>query len=464
MKYSYVVLGVITIFVLFISLRTLTSQPRYFFDEAGIVETARNFATDGKLDIMVSPNIFSGYSHLFNATGYTVSLPLALIFKLSHVSMVSGRLMMLAWLLIALWSIFYVVRAFWGQPASLYATALVASFAPFYGNGMQIMGEIPGFVFLIWGLYQLIQKQNFKFTGLLFGLSAISKPSIYILLLPSFLIYIYFCEKNKLQKLKNFMLGCISPIALFFFLIVPDIFSLKNWIEIINLYRNPFDSPSLFNNVISNIQTYWNHSTIIYFGLLLFIITLFIFKNYRLTELKFRKLYVFTFIYIAFLIIYFLRSPGWFRYLLPLELLTLIFLYPILSIDKKRLGLYITIFLILLNIGQLFLFRGDVKDTSPQDTASYITNLKQSVGIINALEVSSLIPTEQRYQVVKYVGVPELGFNPLLFEDTSRTQIIVFKSADNPMVVPHQNILDTYYQPLNQIGSYRIYRRKSVEK
>lgn len=280
MKYSYIILGIIIAFALFISLRTLTSQPRYFFDEAGVVETAHSFATNGKLDIMVSPNTFSGYSHLFNATGYTVSLPLAFIFRLSHVSLISGRLMMVFWLVIAILSIWYIVSKFWGQKSGLYASALVASFAPFYGNGMQIMGEVPGFVFLIWGIYQLVYKQNFKLTGLLFGLSAISKPSIYILLLPSFLIYLYFFEKDGIRKLRDFIIGCIGPIVLFFVLIVPDIFSSKNWIEIINLYRNPFDSPSQLHNIISNIQTYWNHSTIIYLDLIIAIIVPFVFKNY----------------------------------------------------------------------------------------------------------------------------------------------------------------------------------------
>jgi len=465
MKYSYVILGIIMGFVVFTSLNTLTSQPRYFFDEAGVVESARNFATDGKLDIMVSPNVFSGYSHLFNVTGYTVSLPLALIFKLSHVSLVLGRLMMLAWLLIAIWSVFYVVRTFWGQRAGLYATALVASFAPFYGNGMQIMGEVPGFVFLIWGFYQLIHKQSYKFSGLLFGLAAITKPSMYGLILPSFLIYLYLLEENRFQKLKNFIIGCIGPVVLFFVLIVPNFFSLKNWLEMFNLYRNPYGygSPSLFHNFISNITTYWNHSTILYFSFLLIVIGVFVFKNYRSIEPKLRKLYGLIFIYIAFLIFYFLRSPGWFRYLFPLELLALILIYPVVSMTKKRLGLYAVSFLVILNLGQLFFFRGDIKDTSPQDTASYVINLHQSVGIINALEVSSLIPTEQRYQVVGYSGIPELGTNPLLFKDSDKTQIIVFKGADNQWVVPHKDILEKYYRPLNQIGSYRIYQLKRLD-
>ncbi|MEK7138472.1 MAG: glycosyltransferase family 39 protein [Patescibacteria group bacterium] len=460
MKCSYVVLGIILGFVAFISLRTLTSQPRYFFDEAGVVETAHNFATDGKLDIMVSPNTLSGYPHLFNATGYTVSLPLALIFKLSHVSLFSGRLRMLVWLLITIWSIFYVIRAFWGKLAGLCATALVASFAPFYGNGMQIMGEVPGFVFLIWGFYWLLKKQNLKITGLLFGLSAISKPSMYILLLPSFLIYLYFFEENRFQKLKNFIIGCVGPIVLFFVLIMPQIFSLKNWLEIINFYRNPYDSVSLFHNTISNIQTYWHHSTILYFGILLIVIVSLILKNYGSTEEKFRKLYAFTLIYSTFLVLYFLRSPGWFRYLFPLELFSLILVYPVLSIHKKLVASYVVSFLIILNLSQLFFFRGDIKNTAAQDTAAYVTNLHESVGIINAPEVSSLVPTEQRYQVIKYVGVPELGFHPLLLKDISKTKIIVFKSADNPMVVPYQNTLNTYYKPLNQIGSYRIYQLK----
>ncbi len=460
MKYSRPILCLIIGFALFISLRTLTSQPRYFYDEAVVLETAHNLGTNGKLDILVNPNTFSGYAHLFNSTGYTVSLPLAIIFKLGGVSLAHGRLLMVAWLIIAILSLFYISKVFWGTEAGIMTVALLASFAPFYGNGMQVMGEVPGFVFLLWGLYQLFHKKNYKLAGLLMSLAAITKPSMYGLLLPAFLIYIIFLEKDKFFKLKDFIIACIGPIVLFFLFIMPNILSSKNWLEIIKLYRNPYDSPSLINNVISNIQTYWHHSTILYIGLLLAMIIYFIFKNYKKIEPNIKNLYSFSFIYIGLLILYFLRSPGWFRYLFPVELLAFMFIYSAISLKSKKLATYVVSFLVIINLGQLGFYRGDIKDDSAQDTAKYITDLNQSVGIINTPEVSSLVPSEKRYQVIKYFGVPELGLNPILFKGDQRTQLIVFKSADNPLVVPYQNILNSNYQSLNQIGSYRIYELK----
>lgn len=462
MKYSYIFLGLIMSFVLFVSLRTLTSQPRYFYDEAVVVETAHNLEAHGKLDIMVSPAVFSSYAHLFNSTGYTVTIPLAIIFKIFGVSLTAGRLLMVAWLIALIASVYFVIRKFWDEKSALAACALIASFAPFYGNGMQIMGEIPGFVFLIWGLWYLFEHKHYFFSGLFFGLAAISKPSIYGLIIPAFLIYLFFFQKDRSHKLIRFSAGAVGPLALYILLVVPHIFSFTTWKELIHFYRNPFESSSAFANISHNIAQYYHHTTILYFGLLTLVAVYAIYKNYNNFEAWLRNFYILSGIYIVFVFLYFLKSPGWFRYLVPAEFLILILIFPLINtLFKKRwLPISATFLIIGLQTTQLFLYRGDIKETYSQETARYVAQFHQSVAVINAPEVSSLLPEEQRYQVLKYLGVPQLGSNPLLLESNARTQIIVFKSADNPLVTPYQNILDIYYTQVNKIGSYRIFQLK----
>ena len=233
----------ILFFVVIFSFSNLTTRPKVWFDEGLNVEIAHNFILFRKLDILTAPDAFSGAPYIVGTNGYPLTIPLGVVFYIFGFGLTQTRIFMLVWIIVALLSIYFVVRRFFGIKNALATTAFVATFAPFYGNGLTALGEVPGFVFLIWGLFFLFEpeQKNYWLTGLFFGLSSVVKPSLYLLLFPSFLIYLFLEERKEFfKKLFKFGVGAIPPMFLWFILAFPEPFFLKTWQGALWFYRYPF--------------------------------------------------------------------------------------------------------------------------------------------------------------------------------------------------------------------------------
>src|SRR3989338_10109557 len=231
-KNSYFfILAAILLFVLAVSLPTLTTRPRLWADEAKSIELALNFERFGMLDMQTAPGELSGIPHLLQSTGYPVTAPLAGIFSLFGFSMTVARTYMLFWMIAALCGIFFFLRRLFGVREAIFAIALIATFASFHDNARTVVGEIPGFLFMIIGLWVLLfhfqydenhlffesasepAKREVRYgnvgewineviafervktrkkqmilvaiAGLFFGLAVVTKPSIYMAILPA---------------------------------------------------------------------------------------------------------------------------------------------------------------------------------------------------------------------------------------------------------------------------------------
>ena len=94
---------------------------------------------------------------------------------------------------------------------------LLVSFAPLYGNGKIVLGEIPGLLFLVLFLLALnkLEDSGYKnhfwsvWAGLGMGLAIVAKP-IFILLLPAVVIWV-------LWKRKTIRLDAGSALRFFIF-------------------------------------------------------------------------------------------------------------------------------------------------------------------------------------------------------------------------------------------------------
>ena len=162
-KNSYFfILAAILLFVFAVSLPTLTTRPRLWADEAKSIELALNFERFGALDMQTAPGEFSGVAHLLQSTGYPVTVPLAGIFSLFGFGMTQARLFMLLWMIAALCVIFFFLRRLFGAREALFALALIATFASFHDNGRTVVGEIPGFLFLLMGLWILLFSSELR--------------------------------------------------------------------------------------------------------------------------------------------------------------------------------------------------------------------------------------------------------------------------------------------------------------
>src|SRR3989344_2473257 len=152
-------LGAVLLFILAYSLSTLTTKPAYWYDEAINVELSRTFSETGKLDLVIAPNTVSGKGATVGSTGYPVTLPLSAFFKLFGFGMAQARIYMLLWMSACILGFFFVAHRLWGSFVAYFGTLLFATFAPFYGNGRTVMGEVPGFLFFVLSFYFLEQKK-----------------------------------------------------------------------------------------------------------------------------------------------------------------------------------------------------------------------------------------------------------------------------------------------------------------
>ena len=190
------------IWVLFFSFKTLTTKPRLWTDESVSLEMARNFSLFGKLDIAVRPGVFSGQTALFQSTGYPVTLPLALFFKIFGFGPVEARLYMIIWMVLLLLLLIFFIKQSFGAPYIAWPVLFIASLAPFYANGRCATGEIPGFIFLLLGAYFLWYSDHKPFiSGLFFGLAIVAKPSVYLLLLPALFISLFIEKSQTIKRL-----------------------------------------------------------------------------------------------------------------------------------------------------------------------------------------------------------------------------------------------------------------------
>lgn len=484
-KIEFFLFAGILCFCSFFVLWNLTSMPAFWFDEGLSVEMANNFLHFGKLDVFTAPNIFSGAPYIVGTIGYPMTIPLAGFFAIFGFGLDQARIFMFGWIITVIGSFYFLVRCVFGARLAFIATVLLATFAPFYGNGMMATGEIPGFFFLIWGLFFIVRphmnsagelKINYFLAGMFMALASVSKPSIYLFLPAVLFIFLLLEERFKIiWKLFFTVLGTLPIFLVWIWLAFPNQFSMATWQQAALFYLYPYgqDFP-VWQHIWGNIAMAFSHHTLIYFGLLFVIIVgwFFIAGDLRPTS---RKLSKFFLIYACFAIAYFLKSPGWLRYIAGFQFLTFIFIFPAITffvakifkngIWAKRVGLVMLVVLLIIQITQLFFFNSASSSVFPEQTSRFINQkLAQSneymVGIINAPEIAALVDPARRFHIVKIsLGLPAFGQNPLTFPESSLPQFVV-THGESVWTEEYKNILNNKYNIANSFGSYRIYEHQ----
>lgn len=454
--YPVLVAAILLAVTIYSSLNLVTT-PRLWVDEALTIEMSRNVATQGVLDIQTAPGAFSGTPQYLQSTGYTVTYPLALVFSVFGVGAVQARVYMLVWLLLALLVTYLVIRPLFGTFSALGSILLLSSFATFYADGRTVTGEVPGFLFLMAGMYFFLVRPTPLVAGLLWGLAIVTKPSIYLLLIPAVTLAVFF-QKHKgwAEKVRTLLqtgLGALAPVAVWFLVSMPDMWSGSSWTNLAAFYRNPYgagDSPSLLQNLTAVIHS----TTILYFGGWLTLIA--IARRY-LQDKRHLFFYTLAMLYSAIAFIYYLRSPGWLRYIFAGELLILVLLPHTLGVltdthrrfwPKRLWGKEVVLalaFLVVVQIVQLSFFSDMFTSARAVQVADYINTHEPHASVVTfgALEVSSLLVTDERYNSLVLLGIPALDTNPLsggIFPD------IVVGAFDNPHIVESHKFLEQRYQ------------------
>jgi len=406
---------IVLFFGLYSPLGSFIGTPKFWHDEAVPFDIARTFLETGVLDAGIAPGVAFAQHYMTHATGFTVTVPLAGFFYLFGIGVLQSRIYMLLWLCLAVFSAWLVMRSFFGKSFAFQGVLLMATFAPFYANGKTSTGEIPGFFFLLVSLWMLYQRNAYVSGGALAGLALVSKPSVYILLLPALFLEIITEERKKsLFPLIYFGLG-ILPILLFWiWLILPQPFIVSSWTQMIYFYQHAFNDVSLWSHLSKDFLTLFTHSTIIYTAFLFFIAFI---AYQNIQSLQVKRLVRFSLLYFIFAFIYFLRSPGWLRYLVVAQMLFLLLTPFFLGEALKRMriklprysGVYIILLLLVLQSLNFFFFADIQSSLRSIHAAQYINerlqkNPESTVGIAFDAPVAAQISSLRKYQIASVGG------------------------------------------------------------
>ena len=470
-----ILLFIIALLTLFCSLWSPTGNftefPKYWWDEAFTVEIARTFMETGYFDVTVAPNMPSGKAIALNANGFPVSLPLAGVFSLFGVGVIQARVYMVFWIFATILLVYFFLKKLFDTPSALAGILLIVTFASFYGNGRTATGDIPGFFFLVGALYAAFAKERYFLAGLLFGLAAVTKTSVFHMTLPAIAVTLLLFEQKKfLGPLLKVALGSGTIIFLWFALLLPRPYSLMSFQPLVDFYKNPTNKASLLERIPESIPEILFSSTIIYFTILSFLLIC----AYRKSafDSKQKRVVAFTLLYGFLQIIVFLRSPGWIRYLIGIQLLLLMLFYPtvrhlfqlylpkITAISEKKALLVSIGTLAILQSVQYLFFSNIFSKPDPERDARAITALLDTkpgstIGFYESPEISSLISGHRKYQTVRVGGNVWAGKDPLSYPPD---QLPTYHW--NEFDETYRPILEKYYTRITLDGGTILWKKK----
>lgn len=313
---------------IFFSVYKLTESPPVWMDEGVIVQTAKNLAEKGVYGLQVAPHKF--VSSGFVTTSYPVIYPVALSFKLFGVGIFQARIVMVMFILLFFVAAYLLIKKSHGVLPAFFSLALLASFAPIYGHGKNVLGEIPGLFFLLCFLLfaRKIEISHYPRTlffvlaGVFVGLSMSTKPIFLDLLsfslIASFLIY----RSKKFPVRKICIFGGVIIAMLLIWIFIH--FSGDNFSSIIsNYYGNPDHTPFLAT-VKSNFLKFFKEFQLVYFALTLFAWSAAIYLRRKLkSKVSFTEFTAFIFSVLNFLA--FFATLGFNRYFFPGQILSIVY-------------------------------------------------------------------------------------------------------------------------------------------
>jgi 4-amino-4-deoxy-L-arabinose transferase-like glycosyltransferase len=321
-----------------------TDTPRTWTDEGIFTNVSENIALNGVVGIQTNPGVYMKLGPLLS-TNYPVFFSVALAFKLFGIGLWQARLSMIIYMFSLVILYYFFVKRRYGNYFGIMAVLLLISFAPFYGNGRPVQGEIAGLFFLVLGALFLLyfEESNFEskkfaiYCGLFLGLAAATKTLYLLLLLVALPLVLFFWYK-KIQNKKNILilLGVfLIPIIIWFIFSFPTVDLIKKIIPtIIHQAGNngasslSNTSQSLIKTIFINLKRFVTEATPILFTLLFITILLSIIHEYfKKEKWNFSIAENLIFFVIVLNLGGYLLGTGWYRYFFPAHTL-LYLLFP----------------------------------------------------------------------------------------------------------------------------------------
>jgi len=449
------ILVAIFLAVFFISTYKLTESPRTWYDDGLFMQVARNVVHFNTFGVQSAPGEIDRSIASYVTTGPSVTYPIAIIYKFFGVGLLQARLLMVVFLLMLVAASFWLIYEVFGYKEAVISTLLLVSFAPLYGNGKIVLGEIPGLLFLVLFLLALnkLEDSGYKnhfwsvWAGLGMGLAIVAKP-IFILLLPAVVIWV-------LWKRKTIRLDAGSALRFFIFFLAPvflfylTYFGKENSVfGVLSFYGNNYSAglKDILVSVINNIRKLFNESTPIYFSATMIVwIWFYWFRSRRNIIIKSAESVAILFSILIGLA--YLKTPGWYRYFFPGHILALMF-FPVAFasfakfVSQRLLKDKLPHFLPFAALGLIIIFQfyqvgfsswvaGDYGSTRTKELRDYLGSLdkNKSIFVYQAAEAVTFLPHDNYYQYFHITGDRFLGDRQPLLAGIPDEVIIASKSV-----------------------------------
>ncbi len=408
---------------LFFATYHLNESPAIWYDEGFFEQLAINVSHGGAQVMELAPGHY--LSSWSISAGYPLVYPMALSFATFGTSVLTARIVPATYLVLFVLAAYFLVRRQYGVVPASIAVSLIATFPLLYGNGKSVLGEVPAlfwFVLGLGGLYAL-EKSNYKsvrvavLTGLFLGLSFAAKFT-FMLIVPAVAVVLVLKYKTLRAELTPKALGAgivgfLLPVLLWLFLQFGPGDSLATTLS---FFANPYDygGEALGAGILANLVRFVTETTPFYF--------LAIFAPWVVSVVLRRRSVttseLFALIFSVFVVLAYLRTPGWYRYFFPAMMLALVFVAPALLHLKEVVlerfpKLQPACFVLYGGVALLVLLQGYqlaahsyvasyYKSTRTQDLEQYFSKLSpdSSFFLYNVPEVAIFLPTRTYYQFV----------------------------------------------------------------
>ncbi len=207
---------------LFLALYNLTEYPVIWFDEGSHLHVPKTLVRFGVYADYSSEG-FRYYGPTMGV-GPTVMLPIAAAFKLFGIGLLQARLVMVLYLLAAVYAFYRLVRVLGDRWLAWTATALLVTRASLIEYGRQVLGEVPGLFFMVAGLglwlaaWEKTGWGRLILVGLLLGLAMVTKNQYMLVLVPTLgLAWLANLVYYRIAPHRVFVIPGVVSVACFFF-------------------------------------------------------------------------------------------------------------------------------------------------------------------------------------------------------------------------------------------------------
>ena len=465
---------------IFLSTYCLQYNPSSWFDEGIYIQISNNLFEQNQMAIQVAPNIFEPLTII--SVGYPVYYTTALFYKIFGIGFLQARYTAIFFLLLFIFSFFLLNKSLYNKKSAILSTLLLITFAPLYGNGRNLLGDIPGLFFMSAGLlfFSYWEKKGFEYkkyailSGLFFGLAVATKPNFLVIGGGLLLAFLY-NRKKIITNIRPILLFILSGLILFFWWLYTQFNSISVLKEALAHYANPYAKENLSGLIWQNLLRFFTESTPIHFTILVLILTISIIFRYKQKD-KINGTEIIIYFFIFFTFISYLRTPGWYRYFFLAHIWLLFTFANSLNIllknkhfNKKRRGeeeergvlISIIILLFFISFQGLHLLKTGLScRESSVDNASIFANewIKENDNLIfiNTPELVARLNTTNYYQFLEINPKIKFGVEYMEFSKQNMYNIIILRDNElNPLA----NNLQCYTIE-KTIGSYKFYKKK----